>query len=100
MPMLMMSSKRNAANRNAVGRVEAWTRKRFALAADCTIFVAEVACALPGCPPIETFIAFWTAPDHRHAFKVFKPVGEIVEDDLPPSWMKDAIIADEIADCC
>ena len=32
---------------------------------DAAILVAEVACAVPGCPPIETVIAFWsdgTAP--------------------------------------
>jgi hypothetical protein len=98
--MLMMSSKRNAAYRGVVGRIEAWTRKRFALDDDCTIFVAEVACALPGCPPIETFIAFWTAPDRRHAFKVFKPIEQVAEDDLPPSWLKDAIVAGVDADCC
>ena len=22
--------------------------------------VAEVACAVPGCPPLETVVAFWT----------------------------------------
>ncbi len=98
--MLMMSSKRSAAHGAAVSRVQAWTRQRFALADDCTIFVAEVACGLPGCPPVETVIAFWTAPDRRHGFKVFKPIEAVVEDDLPPSWMKDAIVADETADCC
>jgi hypothetical protein len=98
--MLMMSSKNRAAHGAAVSRVQTWTRRRFALADDCTIFVAEVACGLPGCPPVETVIAFWTAPDRRHGFRVFKPIEAVVEADLPPSWMKDAIIAEEIADCC
>lgn len=98
--MLMMPSKRSAAHGAAVSRVQAWTRQRFALADDCTIFVAQVACGLPGCPPVETVIAFWTAPDRRHGFKVFKPIEAVVEDDLPPSWMKDALVADETADCC
>ena len=40
--------------------------------------------------------------DQRHQFKVFKRVEEVVEDDLPPAWLKDALMVDEEAsfDCC
>jgi hypothetical protein len=33
---------------------------------------------------------------------VFKPVGEVTDDDLPPRWMKDAIaVPDDFeCDCC
>ena len=57
---------------------------------------------LPGCPPLETVIAFWTEGDRRHHFKVFKPVAEVVLDDLPPAWMKDALAVPEgfECDCC
>jgi nitrate reductase delta subunit len=86
----------------AVDRVKAWTRKRFQLADDATIFVAEVSCALPGCPPRETVIVFWTAADTRHQFKVFKPAAEVVREDLPPTWLKNALIVDGGAgwECC
>jgi hypothetical protein len=86
----------------ALDRVKAWTRERFRLAEDATIFVAEVSCALPGCPPRETVIAFWTDNETRHQFKVFKPVVEVVADDLPPGWMKNALVVDEGAgwECC
>lgn len=80
-------------------RVRGWTRGRFALADDDAVMVAEVACKLPGCPPIETHIVFWTALG-RHHFKVFKPVSAIREDDLPPAFMKNALAAAEIPDCC
>jgi hypothetical protein len=75
----------------AAERVRAWTRARFSLPEDAAIMVAEVACAVPGCPPLETVVAFWTTNDRRHHFKVFKPVDEVVEDDLPPAWLKDAL---------
>ncbi len=84
----------------ATRRVKAWTRERFSLDEDVAIMVSEVACGLPGCPPLETIVAFWTAPDRRHQFKVFKRVAEVVEDDLPPYWMKDAIISDGDLSCC
>ena len=85
----------------AVRQVKAWTRERFGLDDDATIMVAEIACGLPGCPPLETIVTFWTAPDRRHQFKVFKRVVEVCDDDLPPSFMKNAIISDgdDIA-CC
>lgn len=88
------------ANSEVTQRIKDWTRSRFMLDADETVFVAEIACGLPGCPPLETIVAFWTAPDRRHSFKVFKPLAKVLEGDLPPSWMKDAILADETADCC
>jgi hypothetical protein len=77
----------------ALGRIRAWTRERFKLAADAAILVSEVSCALPGCPPLETVVAFWTEKEQRHQFKLFKPVTEVVVDDLPPTWLKHALVA-------
>jgi nitrate reductase delta subunit len=80
-------------------QVREWTRGRFKLPEDAAILVSEVACALPGCAPLETVIAFWTEGDKRHHFKLFKPVAEVVEDDLPPSWMKNALVEIEGIGC-
>jgi hypothetical protein len=91
--------RRTAAHSEALERVRAWTRERFALADDVVVMVSELACALPGCPPVETVAAFWTAPERRHHFKVFKPVAEVVRDDLPPAWLKDALVVPEGGDC-
>ena len=84
----------------ALDRVREWVRVRFALG-DAAVFVAEVACGLPGCPPVETVIAFWF-DERRHHFKVFKPVGDVIEDDLPPRWMRRALAVPEDyeCDCC
>jgi nitrate reductase delta subunit len=74
-------------------RVKEWTRERFKLAGDAPVLVAEITCGLPGCPPLETVVVFWTEGDGRHQFKLFKPVSAIVAEDLPPAWMKNALIA-------
>jgi hypothetical protein len=74
----------------AAEAVRAWTRARFGLGDDATVMVAEVSCAVPGCPPLETLVAFWT-PKGRHHFKVFKPLSEVAADDLPPAFLKDAL---------
>jgi nitrate reductase delta subunit len=82
-------------------RVRAWTRGRFDLTDDITVLVAEVSCQLPGCPPRETVVAFWLG-DTRHQFKLFKPADAVVLDDLPPRWMKNALVAVDgmECDCC
>jgi hypothetical protein len=84
----------------ALDRVREWVRERFRLGDDA-ILVAEVACAVPGCPPVETVIAFWSE-ERRHHFKVFKPVAEVSADDLPPRWYMGALaVPDEFqCDCC
>ena len=78
-----------------------WTRARFKLGDDAAILVSQVSCRLPGCPPVETMVVFWT-DEKRHQFKLFKPVADVVADDLPPTWLKGALVA--IAglgcDCC
>jgi hypothetical protein len=93
--------KRSPEHAQALERVRAWTRARFRLDEQATVLVTEVACGLPGCPPLETVIAFWTEGDTRHHWKVFKPVADVTEDDLPPWWMKQALVVDEdfVADC-
>jgi len=86
----------------ALARVKAWTRESLELTAEDTILVSEVACTRPGCPPLETLVAFWTHTAERHWFKVFKPVADVMPDDLPPAWLKDALYATEPVDgeCC
>jgi hypothetical protein len=100
----------------ALARVERAVRARFRLPADTTVMVTELVCALPGCPPLETVIAFWTSDSggtstststsrsnpQRHHYKVFKPVQQVSDDDLPPWWMKDALAAlpDWACACC
>ena len=93
-------AKKNPKHFAALGRVREWVRARFSLG-ETTILVAEVACAVPGCPPIETVIAFWSE-ERRHHFKVFKPVAAVTEDDLPPSWLKPALaVSDDFqCECC
>jgi hypothetical protein len=81
----------------ALDRVREWVRERFALG-DGAILVAEVACAVPGCPPIETVIAFWSE-ERRHHFKVFKPVAEVTAEDLPPRWFKGALAVPDDFEC-
>jgi hypothetical protein len=94
-------SRKGPEHHEALARVRDWTRERFSLAADAAILVSEVACRVPGCPPVETAVAFWIG-ETRHHFKFFKPVREIVSADLPPAWLRNALAAPDgfECDCC
>lgn len=95
--MMLRPSHRNPDHSRALDRVREWARERFELG-EGAILVAEVACAVPGCPPIETVIAFWS-DERRHHFKVFKPVAAVTTDDLPPRWYKPALAVPDEFEC-
>jgi hypothetical protein len=86
----------------AASRVKAWTRGRFSLSSDCTLLVSELECALPGFPPLHTVVAFWTAERKHYHFRVFKPLHEVTEADIPPAWYLEALAVTEggQCDCC
>jgi nitrate reductase delta subunit len=83
----------------ARGRLKHWVRARFALGADEAVDVREVEATLPGFPPRETVVEFWSAQGVRHHFKVFKALAEVREEDLPPAWMRDALAVAQGYDC-
>jgi hypothetical protein len=98
---MLRLAKKTPERLQAVERVEEWTRERFKLQKEAAISVSEVACSLPGCAPLETVVMFWIA-EQRYQFKLFKPVAEVVVDDLPYAWLKDALAVHEGVgwDCC
>ena len=48
---------------------------------DVTVFVTELACIEPGCPPIETVIALLGA-DGNVQYKIHKPAADVSIDDV------------------
>ena len=95
--LMLQFAKKSPEHPAALHRVREWVRARFALG-EAAILVAELACAVPGCPPIETVIAFWSA-ERRHHFKLFKPVAKVALDDLPFAWMKSELIVPDDFSC-
>jgi len=83
-------------------RIGALFRLRFRLPDHHPVSVEQIAAVDPGFPPWETCVAFWTGNSTQHQCRFFKPAGEVMLDDLPPWWMKDALILDEFpyCDCC
>ncbi len=98
---MFTSVKKGPRRLEAIDRISGWTRERFELPKEAVISVLEIACPLPGCPPLETVVVFWMA-EQRYQFKLFKPVEEVVIDDIPFAWLKDALAVPEgfENDCC
>jgi len=94
--------KRSPEHVAALDQIRKWTRAGFKLPEEAAVLAAEVSCRLPGCPPLETVVAFWAETGERHQFKVFKRAEEVVENDIPPAWLRSSLIVDEDADfdCC
>ena len=81
---------------DAATRLKSWTRSRFG---DVTVMVTELESAVPGFPPLHTVVAFWTAEREHFHFKVFKPLVEVSETDIPPRWYRDALRVTLGLDC-
>ena len=90
---------RTASDLTRVGDV---ARVQFRLGERQPIRVEQLAATERGFPPFETRITFWTGNDAQHQYRVFKPARDVTAADLPPWWMKDALIVDEFpfCDCC
>lgn len=99
---MLVPARRSPGRLEAVARVKAWTRDRFKLSDDATVMAVEIACGVPGCPPVETVVAFWAGDGTRYRFKVFKPIAEVVYDDLPYGWLLPALVDDDGLglECC
>ena len=98
--MLLGQAKPDPSFLAALEAIQGWTRRRFKLAPDAAVLVSEMACRLPGCPPLETVVAFWTEDEKRHQFKLYKPVAEVTYDDI--GWLIGSPTAHDGSawDCC
>jgi nitrate reductase delta subunit len=81
---------------SAATRVKQWTRARFG---DVTVLVSELESATPGFPPLSTVVAFWSAERRHYHFRVFKRLEDVVEDDIPPAWYREALAVSAGIDC-
>jgi hypothetical protein len=85
----------------AIEQIREWTRERFALEPRDVIVVTENTRALPGFPPRETVVGFWTADGTRHHYRVFKRIEDVDPSDVPPAWLKASLAWDGFdCDCC
>ena len=99
---MLVPSRKSPERHAAASRVKAWTRARFSLGAEATILVTEIESVQPGFPPLSTVVAFWSAERRHYHWRIFKPIEEVAEDDLPPAWYRQAleVTAGMQCSCC
>jgi len=68
-------------DRSAITRIKAWTHELLALDDDATTTVAELRCAEPDCPDVETVVGILEVGNNRK-IKIFKPVSEVDRADI------------------
>lgn len=83
------------------GRVVALVRHGLRLSESDVVTVAELRCRVPGCPPVETVVLILRGAA-RYRLRVFRPVTDVAEADLPPAWYLPALALDETDEggCC
>ena len=81
---------------HAASRLKSWTRSRFG---DVTVMVTELESGAPGFPPLRTVVAFWSAERKHYHYRVFNPLEQVTEADLPPAWYRDALTVAPGVDC-
>jgi hypothetical protein len=64
----------------ATAQVKAWVAAALPPDDTRTILVTELACAEPGCPPVETVIAL--LGDEERRWKLHKPIAALTESDV------------------
>lgn len=64
------------------GTIKGWASAVFGLEEGTPMTVAELRCAEPGCPPVETVVAILGAPGSPRQWKVHKPISEVTFEDV------------------
>lgn len=65
----------------ATGRVKAWALEALG-EQDATVLVTELRCHEPGCPPLETVIAWVDAPGGARQRKVHRAAAELTQEEV------------------
>lgn len=80
-------------------RIERDLRATYGVEDSQIVLVTEEPTRLPGGPKQMTTILFWIGED-RHKLQIFKLASGITLADLPPIWVRGALLDDGDADCC
>ena len=82
-----------------ISRVEWLVRRRFGIDESDLVLVSQDRATKPGYPPLETNVAFWKS-EKRYRLKIFSPVADVTDADLPVGWLLPALEDNGDAGCC
>ena len=79
--MINLFGQKSPRDPDAVLRIKQWTIDLLGLGNDVAVTVMELSCTEEGCPDVETVVGI-LEPGCPRKFKVFKPLAEVLRDDL------------------
>ena len=82
-----------------ISRVEDLIRRRYSVPGKKIVLVSQDPGMVPGFPQEETNIVFWK-DEKSYRLKVFLPVADVTDTDLPLSWLLPSLEDNGDADCC
>ena len=82
-----------------ISRVEGLVRDRFGIPDTDIILVSQDPGIKPGFPPLETNVIFFK-DETRYRIKIFSPVAEVSETDIPIAWLLPALEDTGDGECC
>lgn len=82
-----------------LSRVETLVRERFGIPESEIILVSQDPGIRPGFPPAETNVIFWKNRT-RYRLKIFAPVADVMNNDLPVNWLLPSLVDNGDTDCC
>lgn len=82
-----------------ISRIEVLVRERFKVASGEIVLVTQDPGNRPGFPLHETNVIFWKQ-GKRYRLKVFDPVANVADADLPIGWLLPSLEDNGEADCC
>lgn len=65
-----------------IERITTWARRAALIDTATSISVTELACAEPGCPPLETVVVVMARRGGGLKLHIYKPMSEVAEDDV------------------
>lgn len=69
-------------NPKKIAEIKRWVRRTLNLDDKTTVFVTQLECHEPGCPPVETVIALLRSGQQSQQRKMHKSVNDLNYDDI------------------
>jgi hypothetical protein len=82
-----------------ITRIEGLVRDRFRIGGSDIILVSQDPGTKPGFPPYETNVIFWK-DEQRYRLKIFAPVSQVTDTDLPVDWLLPLLEDNGDSGCC
>ncbi|MDR3606264.1 MAG: hypothetical protein P4M08_02660 [Oligoflexia bacterium] len=78
----LFSSKKTIGNSQKIREIKTWVSEYLDLGEDVGLFVTELQCTEPGCPPVEAVIALLRSNGEKTQFKVHRTLFDVTQEDV------------------